>query len=204
MTLLVVGAGVGRTGTHSLKLAFERLLGQPCYHMFEVMAHPDHVPIWRDALHDRPVEWQRLFAGYGAIVDWPGAAVWDRLADAYPDALVVLSTRATPEQWWTSASNTIFEAMDAAGAAPAWHEMVMAMMQRFTPGWRQREAAVAAYERHNAAVRATVAPSRLVEWQPGDGWGPLCAALGAAVPAEPFPVTNTTSEFRAMLNLDQG
>jgi hypothetical protein len=28
--LRVVGAGLGRTGTHSLKVALERLLGAPC------------------------------------------------------------------------------------------------------------------------------------------------------------------------------
>ena len=40
----------------------------------------------------------------------------------------------------------------------------------------------AAYERHLADVRATVPPARLVEWTTGDGWGPLCEALGVAVP----------------------
>ena len=45
----VVGAGVGRTGTSSLKLALERLLGAPCYHMREVFVHPEHIPGWRAA-----------------------------------------------------------------------------------------------------------------------------------------------------------
>lgn len=199
MTLRVVGAGLGRTGTHSLKLALERLLGTPCYHMFEVAAHPDHVPVWREAMEGRPVDWDQLLAGYGAIVDWPGAAVWDQIAAANPDALVLLSTRASAEQWWTSASNTIFEAMDLAPDGSDWNGMVTAMMRRFSPGWREPAEAKAAYERHNATVRATVAPSRLVEWQPEDGWDPLCAALGAPVPDEPFPVTNTTEQFRARL-----
>jgi len=72
---------------------------------------------------------------------------------------------------------------------------------RFTPRTDDADAAKAAYERHNAEVRAQADPARLVEWQPGDGWEPLCAALHVAVPDEPFPHVNTTDDFRAMLGL---
>jgi hypothetical protein len=70
------------------------------------------------------------------------------------------------------------------------------MFTAWEPDWRDDDAAMAAYERHNAAVRSEVAPDRLVEWQPGDGWAPLAAALGVPVPDEPFPHTNTTDDFR--------
>jgi len=73
---------------------------------------------------------------------------------------------------------------------------------RFTPNTGDADAAKAAYEQHNADVRAQADPARLVEWQPGDGWEPLCAALGVDVPDEPFPHVNTTNDFRAMLGLD--
>ena len=39
----VVGAGLGRTGTSSLKLALEQLLGGRCYHMTEVFGRPEDV-----------------------------------------------------------------------------------------------------------------------------------------------------------------
>src|SRR5689334_16327222 len=39
MTLKVIGAGFGRTGTMSLKLALEQLGFGPCYHMIEVFKH---------------------------------------------------------------------------------------------------------------------------------------------------------------------
>ena len=51
-------------------------------------------------------------------------------------------------------------------------------------------------------VRAAVPPERLVEWQPGDGWEPICDALGVPVPDVPFPHANTTDDFRAMVGLD--
>ena len=206
MNLRVVGAGVGRTGTHSLKVALEQLLGEPCYHMVEVFGHSDHVPAWGAAMRDEPVDWSTVLDGYAASVDWPGAAVWRSILDANPSALVLLSTRRSADEWWTSASRTIFEITDR-GAPPdqqAWHEMVVAMFRRFAPGWPDETACKAAYEAHNAAVRAEVPAAQLVEWQPADGWGPLCAALGVDEPDEPFPRTNTTAEFRAMAQLDGG
>jgi hypothetical protein len=200
MELKVVGAGLGRTGTSSLKMALERLLGAPSYHMMEVFGHPEHVPIWRAAAEGRDVDWDSLFDGYVAAVDWPAAAFWHQLAERNPDAVVLLSTRASPEVWWKSASETIFFGLrDSTPAGMEhWREMWDAITEAtFTPDFLLREAAMAAYERHNERVRATADPSRLVEWKPGDGWEPLCAALGVAVPDEPFPHLNTTEEWVA-------
>ena len=84
MSLRVVGAGLGRTGTNSLKLALERLLGAPCYHMYEVFLHWDCVATWRDAISGKPINWDELFDGYAACVDWPAAAFWREISDANP------------------------------------------------------------------------------------------------------------------------
>src|SRR4051812_26416718 len=197
----IVGAGLGRTGTHSLKLALERLLGEPCYHMVEVFEHLDHVPTWHAAIRGESVDWQPVLGGYAAIVDWPGVAVWRELAAANREALVLLSTRRDAATWMTSARATIMSndsenKMADDPALPGFVPMVRDMFARFDPGWRDDAAAMAAYDRHNAAVRREVPPDRLVEWQPGDGWEPLCTALGVPVPDEPFPHVNTTEEFR--------
>lgn len=207
MTLEVVGAGLGRTGTNSLQLALERLLGAHCYHMMEVFGHPEHIPRWHDAVEGDLPDWDDLFTGYRAAVDWPVAAFWREISDAYPDAPVLLSSR-DADSWWQSASSTIFT---LSSRAPPTEEpfasqvrMAIAMLdQRFTPGWRDEATAKAAFERHNDDVRASVPADRLVEWQPGDGWEPLCSALGVAVPDEPFPHVNTTSDFRTMAGLDE-
>jgi len=107
MEIAVVGAGVGRTGTHSLKVALEQLLDGPCHHMVEVLGDPSQVPAWIDAIEGRPVDWSSVLARYRSIVDWPGGAFWPELSAAFPDALVLLSVR-DPEAWYRSASNTIF------------------------------------------------------------------------------------------------
>lgn len=198
MTVRVVGAGAGRTGTLSLKTGLEQLLGTPCYHMLEVFSHPDHVAQWQAAAEGRQVEWDRLLVGYGATSDFPACLFWREILQAHPSAVVVLSTRASAEQWWDSASRTIF-AVDGSQLPPEmgpWFEMWRTVAHaRFTPNWTDRDSSIAAYERHNAEVRAEAPPGRLVDWQPADGWGRLCDALGMAVPDEPFPHLNKREDF---------
>lgn len=206
MTLAVVGAGLGRTGTVSLKGALEQLLGGPCYHMTEVFSHlDDHVPVWHAATHGEPVDWEALLGGYRASVDWPAAAFWRPLSQVYPGAIVLLSVRDDAETWWRSADRTVFAAMrrPPPPEMEAWYAMVSDLWHS-TMGerWDDPEVAKAAYERHNAEVRASVPPERLLEWRPGDGWAPLCEALGVPVPDAPFPHENSTADFRAMAQLD--
>jgi hypothetical protein len=206
MTVRVVGAGLGRTATHSLKIALEQLLGGTCYHMIEVFGRPDDIQVWQDAVDGRPVDWHALMRDFSACVDWPVCGFWREMADAYPDAIVLLSSRSSPEAWWKSANETIF-AIARRGAPPdptlaRQMNMIMGLFERFTPEWEDPAAARAAYVRHNDAVRATVPPERLVDWQPGDGWEPICTALGVPVPETPFPHANTTDDFRAMAGLD--
>jgi hypothetical protein len=202
MELVVVGAGVGRTGTHSLKLALEQLLDAPCHHMVEILADPSQVPAWMDAIEGRPVDWSEMLARYRAIVDWPGGSFWPELSAAFPDALVLLSVR-DPEGWYRSASDTIFSTFDnVPPEAVPWMEAVRKLMRdRFSDRFDDPTAMMDAFVRHNDEVRAEVPARRLLEWTPSDGWEPICERLGLPVPAEPFPVTNTTDEFRTMLGL---
>jgi len=203
--LKAVGAGLGRTGSHSLKIALEMLLGGTCYHMVELFPRPEHVPLWHGAILGSPPEWDPMFEGFTAAVDWPAAALWKELSEAYPEALVILSVRSSGEAWWNSFSQTILPVMQR-GPDPemaAWYAMASDMLERLTPHYADKDACIAAYEAHNEAVRGAVPPERFLEWTPSDGWGPISAGLGLAVPDEPFPHVNTTDEFRAMTGLDQ-
>lgn len=195
----VIGSGLGRTGTHSLKLALEKLLGAPCYHMFEVFPRPAHFGLWTKAAHGEHVDWHALFDGFAAAVDWPAAAFWEEISAAYPDAIILHSERSSPEAWFKSASETIFKEREQP-RPPPMQEMAAALFgNRFTPHIRDQAAAIAAYSKHNAHVRATAPSSRLVIWKPGDGWAPICAALKLPVPSEPFPHVNTTEDFNARI-----
>ncbi len=202
MPLRVIGAGLARTGTASLKLALEQLLGCPCYHMFEVFAHPAHIPAWRLAACGQAPDWDRVLGGYAAAVNLPAAAFWQELAAASPGALIILSVRDSAGQWWDSMSQTV-----AAQPPPAlppgileagFLDMVTAVLSRVgMTDLADKDAMISAYQRHNDTVRALAPPGRLLEWRPGDGWAPIAGALGLPIPDRPFPKVNTRNEFRA-------
>lgn len=203
MGLKVVGAGLGRTGTHSLKIALEQLLGGTCYHMTELFPRPEHIALWHQAINGNAPDWDSMLHGFTAAVDWPAAAVWDDLHGSFPESVVLLSVRDDPAAWWRSFSETILQVMQRGPGAPddPWFAMSVDMLNKFTPSYADPDAAIAAYEAHNQSVRDTVEPGRLIEWRPKDGWGPICEGLGLPVPAEPFPHVNTTDDFRTMAGL---
>lgn len=204
MALQVIGAGLPRTGTATLRAALQRLLGGSCYHMLELFDHPEHLAFWRDAA-DGPVDFPAFFEGYAAAVDWPASQYWRELMDVYPDAPVLLSVRDSARTWWRSADATVFgnarRLREAGGEIPPqmrdFSQTMRTAMERLSPRWYEADGAMEAYERHNADVRATVPRERLVEWQPGDGWAPLARMLGVPVPDEPFPHENSTADFQA-------
>lgn len=197
MGLRVIGAGLGRTGTNSLKLALERLLGGTCHHMFEVMSDEGQASRWEAAARGEQVDWLDLMSPYTAAVDWPSAAFWPELTSAFPDALVLLSIRDL-DRWFDSASATIFVPSDPLQVDDPLSKMWAALTEhRFVTDLSDRRLVTEAAARHNSEVLAGVDRSKLLVWSPGDGWEPICAALGLDVPDEPFPHVNSTAEFQA-------
>ena len=81
--------------------------------------------------------------------------------------------------------------------APMWFAAEIVMRQTFA-GKRDEASVIAAYERHNAAVRAAIPPERLLEFEVAQGWEPLCAFLDVPVPDTPFPRVNDQAMFRAL------
>jgi hypothetical protein len=200
--LRVVGAGLGRTGTNSLKVALERLLGGRCYHMVELIERPGDTEHWERAAAGTTVDWRWLQREFVATVDFPAAMFWRELLADSQEAVVLLSARDSAQVWWESFARTIVASL--AGEVPAdrpdWarrRAMNLAVLARLTPDWRERAAAIQAYERHNDEVRRAVPAERLIDWRPGAGWEPICSALGLAVPSEPFPHENTAADFQA-------
>ena len=204
MSLEIVGTGFGRTGTLSLKGALEQLGFGRCYHMIEVAQNPGHAALWnaaQDGARTRK-DWDALFASYRATVDWPSAAFSFEIAAAYPNARVIHTERPSAA-WFRSASSTIFQTMarsTPSSLPPAFHEqleMARKVVLHGTFGGRldDERHAIAIYEAHNARVKREIPPERLLVYEPGQGWEPLCKFLGVPIPATPYPKVNTTEDF---------
>lgn len=199
MAVQVFGAGVGRTGTYSLKLALNRLGFGPCYHMEEVLHHmPVHVPLWSAALSGQP-DWEAIFSAYRSAVDWPTAGFFRELIAAYPSARFVLTQR-SPESWADSFGATIYKLLGDRDKVPpemkAWLEMSSGVIAKTGfPDGLDRAALIRAFMDHNEAVRKAIPVDQLLVYEVREGWGPLCEFLEVAVPADAFPRTNDRAEF---------
>lgn len=202
MSLQVIGSGFGRTGTKSLKQALEMIGFGPCHHMMEVRVTPGQLDFWCDIAERKPVDWHKVFKGFRAAVDWPSCNYWREMAAAFPEAKIIHSTR-PPEQWWASFSKTIADSLSTPPATDdpdrlRHRRMTEVIINQDVFGGRMTDKAVAleAFRRREAEVRAAVPPEKLLVMRPEDGWAELCPFLGVPVPAEPYPFTNTTAEFR--------
>ena len=199
MTLAVFSAGFGRTGTMSLKLALEEIGFGPCHHMAEVAQNGEtQIPLWNEAFAGRP-DFDAIYRGYRAAVDWPTAAFWREVAGTYPEAKVILSTRSA-ESWCESFSQTILTILSDPDNweedVRPWLEMVTdIVIKRSLRGRADPTGLVEAFEAHEAAVKATIAPERLLIFDVRHGWEPLCAFLDKPMPVSPFPRTNSKHEF---------
>jgi Sulfotransferase domain len=203
MALQVIGAGFGRTGTYSLKLALEQLGFSPCHHMSEVRANPERLVPWQAAAQRDMPDWDEVFAGYLAQVDWPGACYWRELAKHFPDAKVILSTR-PEDEWFDSFQATIAPLIRDRAMHTNEHMRAIAEMSHEAIGQQvfgglmdDRAHACAVFRDHIAEVQRTIAPERLLTWCAAQGWAPLCRFLGVRVPDTPFPHTNATDAFLA-------
>jgi hypothetical protein len=210
MTLQVIGAGFGRTGTTTLKWALETLLGGRCHHMQEVFAHPEQLRGWAAKGRGETVDLAALLDGYVAACDWPSAAYYAELAERFPSAKVVLTVRDF-DRWYESALETIYGMSLMVTSPPvSWMTRVVPRMREFPQmvedtvwgergcfGGRftDREHARGVYERHLEEVKRTIAAERLLVYAPSEGWEPLCRFLDVPVPSEPMQRRNEREEM---------
>jgi len=211
----IIGAGFGRTGTLSLKVALERLGYSKCYHMQDLPSNPDHISYWKAAARGDPVNWPSLFTGYQAILDFPGCCFYRQLLDQYPQAKVILTTR-DPEEWYASALKTIHKPKPSLALIltivrkiPFSRRVrrlprVMLAMDRivfkglFDGRFTDKQHTLEVYKLHYDEVIKTVPASQLLVYSVKEGWGPLCTFLEVSVPEEPFPHANTGGDFSTM------
>ncbi|WP_150135130.1 sulfotransferase family protein [Streptomyces hyaluromycini] len=202
--LEIIGAGFGRTGTLSLKAALERLGYGPCHHMQEVFSHQETISHWERAARGESVDWQEIYSQYKSTVDWPGSRFWRELADFYPSARVILTTR-DPQRWYESAFNSIYQGVLAQPPRKVQEDARLTRIKNLTKSvvwdgifdgrFADEGHAKKIFTQHNDEVCREIPVSRLLVFDISQGWGPLCDFLGVPVPAEPFPQLNDRKAF---------
>jgi len=212
MSIQIIGAGFGRTGTKSLQLALEVLNFHKCYHMESLLRNPRHVSQWNNAYLEKPVDWNFIFKNYKAIVDFPGSMYYKELAKHYPEAKVILTIR-DPENWYKSALKTIFSfdpgaklklkmllKLPFSRKARNLLKVVTlndkSIWNKFFEGkFKDHDYAVSKFNSHIEEVKQTIPENRLLVFEVKDGWEPLCDFLNLPIPNIPFPNTNAGEDF---------
>lgn len=199
MELKVIGFGLGRTGTYSLKTALEQLQLGPCHHMERVAQNmPVQLPLWNDVLNN-PINFEAVYEGMQSAVDWPTAAFYKELYKNYPNAKFILTHR-SKESWAESFGSTIYKLLADRENAPApvqqWLNMVVKVIEKTGfPMGLDFDGLAERYEAHNQAVRDLIPTGQLLVFQVKEGWEPLCKFLKVESPIMEFPRTNNREEF---------
>eukprot|EP00854_Cymbomonas_tetramitiformis_P014694 gene14694-17361_t len=189
--LQVIGAGAGRTGTTSLKLALEILYKKPCYHFDTITKEQNfhHAPLWTAIYKGLSRDFHPLMDGKACAVDWPASYFYKELMEAYPEAKVVLTTR-DADAWYTSTVKTIYAFKKEVG--PLWlaripgaplHKVVGMATTVLWEGvmegkMEDKEAAKARFLQLNERVKEHVPAEKLLVFEVKEGWEPLCKFLG--------------------------
>ncbi|KAK1758273.1 hypothetical protein QBC47DRAFT_374170 [Echria macrotheca] len=214
MKVLVLG--LPRTGTQSLADALIQLGISPIYHMREVGKN-QHQALWIEAIDAKfegigapwkREDFERILSGFQGVADYPASIFPAELAAAYPEAAVILSIR-SEDKWYDSMLATLVHAhrrrekSDDASSSP------MATLSRkyhhHCWGDDFEVTGRAFFREHNALVRELGRDRKFLEWQPQDGWGPLCEFLGVEAPVEgtPFPRSDDWVEYKKMVERER-
>lgn len=106
MPLKIIRTGMSRTGTMSTRTALEALGLRPVSQYYGVVRQSRAgCEMGRGRA---PIEWEAVFEGYTAQVDFPGGRVWKQMIHAFPDAKL-LHTERPEENWWASFSKAVLK-----------------------------------------------------------------------------------------------
>jgi hypothetical protein len=212
MALKIIGAGFGRTGTLSLKVALEKLGYDKTHHMEEVLTNGGQVRLWHDIGAGKTPDWDHVFEGCQACVDFPASTYYKELFAHYPDAKVVLTVRDV-DRWYQSTFDTIYRfrsiyAKWARALIPAVrkrYELVESTVwdRVFDGRFEDKTYAKQVFLDYIEDVKNHIPKDRLLVFEVAEGWEPLCEFLGLPVPGDPFPRLNDTATMRRMQNIMQ-
>lgn len=217
MSIKIIGAGFPRTGTNTLRESLEKLGYVKTYHMKNLLTNPDNLHYWTTLKTTGTTNWDALYKGFQATVDFPCYPWYKEHMKQYPDAKVILSLRPF-EKWYTSFYSTIWQAQNppeseraAMGEKMAGDPRLQSVMKvmgfakqtitedHFQGRFLDKEFMEKIFNEHNEDVKKYVPADKLLVFDVTEGWEPLCKFLEAEVPNEPLPHTNKKEDFHVMV-----
>lgn len=127
-------------------------------------------------------DFDRVFAGFDGVADYPAAIFPAELAADYPEAAIILSVR-SEDQWYASMASTLVHfqrarARAGTGSATTGMATLSAMYHRHCWGDDFEATGRRFFREHNDLVRGLAEGRRFLEWRPEDGWGRCVSSLG--------------------------
>ena len=212
MSLRIIGAGWGRTGTQSLKYALEYLNIGKCYHMFDLIKDGSKVGHWEKLTRNEKPDYHDLFNGYQSAVSSLSACFYKELMNEYPAAKVILTIR-DANDWFESGSKASFR--KAPHILFLLSKFLGLFSRRFSDLTRvikctddflyrglykgrshDKEFMKSLFYDWNEEVKRYVSTEKLLVYDVKEGWPPLCEFLNVPVPDIPFPKLNSREDFR--------
>jgi len=198
----VIGAGYGRTGTFSLKIALEEL-GYPCYHGREMIKNvytdpQKWVQLYRGNITSAEMNKYLISSGFKATADFPASIFWEGFFKANPNAKVILTIR-DPNKWYESLRQTIYKFTKESSIIFMFHPMARFVWPAdneilwdgyFENRFQDKEFAINKFNQHINEVKRKVPANQLLVYDVKEGWEPLCKFLNKPVPKKPFPKVN--------------
>lgn len=214
MALKVIGTGLSRTGTTTLRSVLEQLGFSKCYNSGELFTHPRGIEFWENLEQGKDVDFDAFFEKYQAIIGFPGYIFHEKLLEKYPDAKIILSVR-DPEVWYEDISKTVFytgnDHVNKQYSAEAKkidpylsecidriHTMQYRIMEDgyFEGRFQDKEYAIDRYNQWTESIIKKFPSDKLLVYQVTEGWEPVCKFLGVPVPEDvPFPHLNSPAAF---------
>lgn len=158
-------------------------------------------------------QWDQLLAEYGAVTDVPALAFSEELIAVYPEAKVVLVERDV-DSWFTSFDDAVVKVMwgkwgPLIGSLDPWFVgPIRDVHLRWAKDWMEvnsademRMKAKTKYREYYELMRRMVPRERLLEYELGSGWEPLCNFLGKEVPDVEFPRVNETASMHEKISI---
>ena len=180
--------------------------------MQNILLNKQDAKIWHDSIfkHNETFDWEKIYKGYCACLDFPSCNYYKELMDYYPNAKVILTVR-DDISWiksWNVLNNQILKSftfrflakipMTSFKLQKDIHNKMILGDSGVFQNAKDDKGRMQKFNDWNTSVIDYVPSNRLLIYQVKDGWEPLCTFLNVSIPDIPFPYKNKTKNMGHM------